>query len=47
MKEILGSGTVHLLSELELWDLLIPSCGEDEKGHQWGGVGETPPVRLD
>ena len=42
MKEKLGSGTVHLLSGLELWDL-IPSPGEDENGHQWGEVGEKTP----
>ena len=42
MKEKLGSGTVHLLSGLELWDLIL-SRGEDENGHQWGGFGETTP----
>ena len=42
MKEKLGFGTVHLISGLEFWDL-IPSRGEFENGHQWGGVGETTP----
>ena len=40
--EKLCSGTVHLLSGLEFWDL-IPSRREDERGHQWEGVEETTP----